>query len=131
MLIMDNWGHAYENMNSAARELHERYRQFCIGCSKAYDNTCSKEDAIACNEKRIMLMKEMLDISDIRLFCVVTYDDEGVQRVRHLFRVEEQSLRYPHQLREEYYSIYSRLPDDRFHFFRGYHRAKEFAESLA
>lgn len=129
-LICSEHGNAYGNMNSEAKELRRQYLQFCDECSKAHDFTCSGADAKACKEKKNEILKMMLDISDIRLFCVVTNKNEHIPCVRHIFRVEEQALSRFEELKEEYYETYAKLPDDNFCFFRGLHRAQAYAEEF-
>jgi len=126
-LICSDYGNAYGNMNSEAKELRRQYSQLC---DEYYDPACSGDDEKACKEKKNEILKKMLDISDTRLFCVVTNKNEYLPCVRHIFRVEEEAVNRFEELKEEYYEIYEKCPDDNFCFFRGLHRAQAYAEKF-
>ena len=126
-LICSDYGNAYGNMNSEAKELRRQYSQLC---DEYYDPACSGADEKACKEKKDEILKKMLDISDIRVFCVVTNKNEYLPCVRHIFRVEKEAVNRLEELKEEYYEIYEKCPDDNFCFFRGLHRAQAYAEKF-
>lgn len=126
-LICSDYGNAYGNMNSEAKELRRQYSQLC---DEYYDPACSGADEKACKEKKDEILKKMLDISDTCLFCVVTNNNEHIPCVRHIFRVEEEAVNRLEELKEEYYETYTKLPDDNFCFFRGLHRAQAYAEKF-
>lgn len=70
------------------------------------------------------LKKQFYDLVDTRKFCVVTANGG----VRHCFQVANNAEAHLDQLKKEYYRSgpYSKLPDDEFHFFVGFHHAQEF-----
>lgn len=126
-LICAEHGNAYSNMNEEAKDLRRQYLQLC---DEYYGPACSGADEKDVKKKKDSILKKMLDISDIRVFCVVTNNDENIPCVRHIFRVEEDAASRLEELKEEYYETYARLKNDSFHFFRGLHRAQAYAETV-
>ena len=50
----------YYNSIFEAEELRRQYLQFCDGCTKAYDFTCSGADAEKCNKRKEELLNRRL-----------------------------------------------------------------------
>ncbi len=113
------------NMNSEAKELRREYLQIC---DKYYDPACSGANKNDLKKKKDEILKKMLDICDDRVFCVVT--NESLPCVRHIFRVDEQAENHLEEIKEEYYKTYAKIPDDNFWFFRGLHRAQDYADKF-
>lgn len=124
--VIQEWGSPFENMTDEAKELRRQYLQFCDGCTKAYDFTCSGADAEKCNKRKEELLNRIYDITDTRCMCVVTAKEDNIPCVRHVFRVSEDAEKRLDELKKEYYSDYTQLTTDEFHFFTGYHRADAF-----
>ena len=95
--VIQEWGSPFENMTDEAEELR-------------------KEE----------LLNRIYDITDTRCMCVVTAKEDDIPCVRHVFRVSEDAEKRLDELKKEYYSDYTQLTTDEFHFFTGYHRADAF-----
>lgn len=70
------------------------------------------------------IKERFLDLVDTRRFCVVV----NSMGVRHCFPVTEDAQEHLEDLKKEYYSNYTEISDDEFHFFIGLHRAQKFME---
>ena len=73
------------------------------------------------------LKERFLDLVDTRRFCVVV----NSMGVRHCFPVTEDAQERLEDLKKEYYSDYTEITDDEFHFFIGLHRAQKFMDLYA
>lgn len=128
-VIIDDMGTPFINKTDTAKELMRQYVQFCDRCPKAYDFTCSGENARECDEKKQALLDSIYDITDTRRMCVVTSREQNIPCVRHIFRVSEDAKDRLEDVKSEYYADYKSLDTDEFHFFTGYHNAEAFAQS--
>ena len=119
MSLILPWGNAFENMPDEAKELYRQYKQYCDECSKA--------DAKACEAKKKELLDRTLDLADKRKFCVVV--NNGFPKyVRHIIRVSDDADKHLEKLKTEYYTDYSKLPNDEFIFCTGLHNAEKMYE---
>ena len=103
MKMMQNWDYK-PRMSEEALRLRDRMKA----------TTDPKE--LECLKRRFY------DLVDTRTVCVTTA--HGM--VRHCFCVSDDAPDNLELLKQEYYEIYSQLPDDEYHFFVGLHRAQDF-----
>ena len=100
----------------------KQYLEFCDRCERK--ETC-RED---CAEFRAFYNK-ILDAADARPFCVVS-NDNPIPVLRHIIQITKSENEDPTQFKKWYYSIYSEMEGDKFHFVTGEHRAIEIAQKI-
>ena len=113
MSFICEWGKPTCNMNDEAKKLFAEYKT-------------EKTDMSRRNE----LLRMIYNITDTRMFCVVI--DCTNNLIRHIVRVTDEAETRLEDFKKEYYLTYTQAqhPSDRFYFFRGFHRATEFTDTL-
>ena len=130
MSIIKAWGagSAYQNLTPEARVMLSKWQMWCDGCvTGEYDFSCKGDENANCRIGRRRLLNDILDITDTRTVCVVF--DKKTATVRQFVMVSDDAEEHIDELKAEFYAAYTKCPDDEFRFFKGLHRALEYAES--
>ena len=110
MSLIVPWGNAFENMSEEAKEIHKQYLE-------------------APEDEKEQLKARLYEVADKRKFCVVISNDSP-KCVRHIIRVSDDAEQHLEELKAEYYTDYSKLPDDEFVFCIGLHNAEKMYEKV-